>query len=142
VVAVGAGAPWLEYTLVGLAVALVGGTSAFGRRGGVFGTTLAALALVLFDRYQLVQGWSIALLATTAAAIAGGLMVTRLVERFGRPRSADPDGQWSGTQAPPPAEFALPGTESWGSGADSWTSSLPAQQAGDQTSPWGDRWGR
>ncbi|MGH3683336.1 MAG: hypothetical protein ACRDT2_24175, partial [Natronosporangium sp.] len=80
-----AGVNWLEWTVVGLGVALVGGTSAFGRRGGVFGTTLAVIALVLFDRYQAEQGWDIALLAIAAGAVAAGLVVTRLVETFGRP---------------------------------------------------------
>jgi hypothetical protein len=134
-----AGTGWLEFTVVGLAVALVGGTSAFGRRGGVFGTSLAALLFVLFDRYQESQGWGIALLATGAAAVAGGLLITRLVERFGRPFSEDED-PWSDDQpAPQPETAAAPTSDAW-SAADAWTSALPAQPAPEN--PWRDRWSR
>ena len=42
-----------RHHLAGLAVAiaLVGGTSAYGRRGGIFGTVLAAIVFVLVDHY-------------------------------------------------------------------------------------------
>jgi ribose/xylose/arabinose/galactoside ABC-type transport system permease subunit len=139
-----AGTQWFEYGLIGFAVALVGGTSAFGRRGGVFGTTLAVLAFVLFDRYQQAMGWSIALLATASVAVAVGLVVTRLVERFGRPASADSDeATWATSPAAPRPE-PMAGThaaDTWGSGTDSWASSLPAQPARDPN-PWEERWPR
>jgi ribose/xylose/arabinose/galactoside ABC-type transport system permease subunit len=138
------GTRWLELTVIALAVALVGGTSAYGRRGGVFGTVLAALALVLFDTYQQAQGWAIALLATTAVMLAVGLVVTRLVERLGRPRSADADDDWAPTPAvsrsDPDGDSRS--TDAWAGGPDSWTSALPAQPARPQPSPWDDRWGR
>jgi hypothetical protein len=142
-----AGAGWLEWTLVGLGVALVGGTSAFGRRGGVFGTILAVLALVLFDRYQQEQGWQIALLATAACAVAGGLVVTRMVETFGRPR-VDGDEPESGQrwEATTPAEDrqSVASAEGWPSAAtDSWSTALPARPAPGTPDPWDDdRWGR
>lgn len=144
-----AGVNWLEWTVVGLGVALVGGTSAYGRRGGVFGTTLAVIGLVLFDRYQAEQGWDIALLAIAAGAVAAGLVVTRLVETFGRP---GPGGEppsperWETTAA---ATGATAGTEpvassGWPSAAtDSWSSALPARPAPGTPDPWDDdRWGR
>jgi ribose/xylose/arabinose/galactoside ABC-type transport system permease subunit len=138
------GTRWLELTVIAMAVALVGGTSAYGRRGGVFGTFLAALALVLFDTYQHSQGWAIALLATAGVMLVGGLAVTRLVERLGRPRSADADDDW---EPAPPVSRADPDidsrpTDAWAAGPDSWTSALPAQPARPQPSPWDDRWGR
>jgi hypothetical protein len=152
------GVNWFEWTLIGLGVALVGGTSAYGRRGGVFGTTLAVVALVLFDRYQVAKGWDIALLATAAGAVAGGLVVTRLIETFGRPaagsaaeetteqwETATPagiDGRGTGAAASGNAANA---TESWPSAAtDSWSSALPARPApGGGPDPWDDdRWTR
>jgi hypothetical protein len=149
------GVHWLEWTLVGLGVALVGGTSAFGRRGGVFGTTLAVLALVLFDRYQVAKDWEIALLATAGVAVAGGLVVTRLIETFGRPRWAGDDeatDRWETTtpagvegRATTPAGNSANATESWPSSAtDSWSSALPARPApGGGPDPWDDdRWSR
>lgn len=144
-VAGSAGPEWFEFSLIGFAVALVGGTSAFGRRGGVFGTILAVLAFVLFDRYQQAMGWSIALLATASVAVAVGLMVTRLVEVFGRPASADADeATWATSPAAPRPE-PLAGThpaDAWGSGTDSWASSLPAQPARDPNPAWEERWPR
>lgn len=132
---------WLELTMVGLAVALVGGTSAFGRRGGVFGTVLAVLALVLFDRYQQLQDWGIALLATATVALVAGLAVTRLVELFGRPLSADAQ-EWEdppayAEQSPPAAA-----NDMWGGGAEAWASSLPAKPVPEHPTTWDDRWGR
>jgi ribose/xylose/arabinose/galactoside ABC-type transport system permease subunit len=139
----GTGTQWLELTVIAFAVALIGGTSAFGRRGGVFGTTLAVLAFVLFDTYQQLMGWGIALLATAAAALTVGLLVTRLVERFGRPRSADTDEPaWSTSPAAPRPEAAMLAGDNWATGTDSWASSLPAQPARDHPSPWEDRWSR
>lgn len=156
VLVAGAGAPaqgsvgvnWLEWTLIGLGVALVGGTSAFGRRGGVFGTTLAVVALILFDRYQAEQGWDIALLATAAGAVAGGLVVTRLVEALGRPSSAgdEPPERWETTAAAASGvDRPSPGAaEGWPSAAaDSWSSALPARPAPGPPDPWDDdRWRR
>jgi hypothetical protein len=137
---------WLEWTMIGFGVALVGGTSAFGRRAGVFGTTLAVLALVLFDRYQAEQGWQIALLATAGALVAGGLVVTRLVETFGRPRvgAAEPEPTQRWETAPAAAEEQPTNAGGWPSAAtDSWSSALPARPAPGTPDPWDDdRWRR
>ncbi len=138
-VAGSSGSRWLELTVIGFAVALVGGTSAFGQRGGVFGTTLAAFGFVLFDRYQDAQGWQIAPLATAAVAVAVGLVVTRLVERLGRPSADTDEDLWSEpSAATQPESTARPGDT--GSAPDAWTSALPAQPAPDN--PWRDRWSR
>jgi ribose/xylose/arabinose/galactoside ABC-type transport system permease subunit len=143
-----AGVNWLTWTLVGLAVALVGGTSAYGRRGGVFGTLLAVVALVLFDRYQQVQGWQIALLATVAGMVVLGLLVTRLVERFGRPGSAGDD--LHDPEVGPAAAASMAGvddrtltgaSQSRQSAAESWSSALPTRPAPGHLAPWDDdRW--
>ena len=77
--------------------ALLGGTSAFGRRGGIFGTVFAAALLSVGLAYAQADDrtWSAAGIATVAILV--GLCVTRLVERFGRPappRLSD-DDDWS-----------------------------------------------
>jgi hypothetical protein len=105
----------------------------------VFGTTFAVLALVLFDRYQQAQGWEIALLATAATAVAGGLVVTRLVETFGRGDPSD-GGPWAPTSSSGQTSSA---SESWSSATDSWSSALPARPASGSPDPWDDdRWSR
>ncbi|HYN94056.1 MAG TPA: ABC transporter permease, partial [Pilimelia sp.] len=137
-------APTTGVELTGLAVgaALLGGTSAFGRRGGVFGTLLAVVAVTLFLRYAEVSDWRIADVAVAAVLVAGGLGVTRLVERFGRPASGPRPlpVEWSTTDAEPPAP-------AWSTGRqeerqESWSSALPAQPTAGRADPWdADRWG-
>jgi ribose/xylose/arabinose/galactoside ABC-type transport system permease subunit len=72
-------------TALALGAALLGGTSAFGRRGGIFGTVLAAGLVAVAAEYSEAteRTWSPFLVA--AVAIGLGLAVTRLVERYGRP---------------------------------------------------------
>lgn len=147
------GVTWLTWTVIGFGVALAGGTSAYGRRGGVFGTTLAVLALLLFQRYQAEQGWAIALLATAAVAVAGGLLVTRIVEMFGRPREDDDTlgREWAGSSdrtVEPGVRHAEPagaaGMEGWsGSPSEAWSSPLPTRPVAGNVDPWDDdRWSR
>ncbi|ROO62812.1 ribose/xylose/arabinose/galactoside ABC-type transport system permease subunit [Micromonospora sp. Llam0] len=152
----------LEWTAVAIGAALLGGTSVFGRRGGVFGTVLAVLGLTLFIRYAELRDLDIALYATGAVAVVAGLAVTRLVETFGRPRSTpvddadeaheaheaeqtagestgepEPvyyDGQPVGWSEPARAEAGWPSDPPTG-GQQSWSASLPAQPA-----PARDRW--
>lgn len=73
-----------------LAIALLGGTSPWGKRGGVFGTLLAALALfaglVIFNDL----GWSGQSHWVVVAALVLGLLVSTLVERSGTGRPAEP----------------------------------------------------
>jgi ribose/xylose/arabinose/galactoside ABC-type transport system permease subunit len=85
-------------TAFALGAALLGGTSAFGRRGGIFGTVLAVALMLIADKYLIAikHQWSEYVLA--AVAIGLGLAVTRVVERFGRPdagRDEDEDEEWS-----------------------------------------------
>jgi ribose/xylose/arabinose/galactoside ABC-type transport system permease subunit len=79
-------------TVAALAAALLGGSSAHGRRGGVFGTVLAAstlqlvlLWLALGDTAQWVQ------VTVLGGAAVLGLGVTRLVERLGAPQPYEYD---------------------------------------------------
>jgi ribose/xylose/arabinose/galactoside ABC-type transport system permease subunit len=131
--------PGLELTGLALGAALLGGTSAYGRRGGVFGSVLAVALVTLFIRYSQDADWRIAQLAIAAGAITAGLAVTRLVEHFGRPPASRREVDWntgpSGSETVPPAWAASHRTESW-------SSALPAQPASGRSDPWeSDRWG-
>jgi hypothetical protein len=126
----------LEWTGVAFGVALLAGTSAFGRRGGIFGTLLAAVGMALFLDYSTRRNFDIALFAIAACAIGGGLIVTRLIETYGKPLSAaEVDEDWNGapstgvtnwqpdqpaTWTPPPGEPAQR-SERWDDGP--WGSS-------------------
>jgi ribose/xylose/arabinose/galactoside ABC-type transport system permease subunit len=101
-IAVDRGAPTsfdvLPITAFAFGIALLGGTSAFGRRGGIFGTVLAALLVAVSLEYaaHTEPGWSMAAIA--AVTVGLGLLVTRLVEWFGRPapaRADDSDEDWA-----------------------------------------------
>lgn len=122
-----------EVTALAMGAALAGGTSAFGRRGGVFGTVLAVLLVTMLLRYGQAEGWRLRELGIGAAAMGLGLVMTRLVEALGRPRSGEradePDSAW------------LPGS-TWSERPDSWPASLPAQPTvGRSNDFWGDdRW--
>jgi len=73
--------------LAGLAIgaALLGGTSAYGRRGGILGTVLAVGLITVAMEYAQATGKSWPTATFAAFAIGLGLVVTRLVERYGRP---------------------------------------------------------
>ena len=125
----------LSLTGLALGAALLGGTSAFGRRGGLFGTVLAVALVVLLIRYADVEHWDLSRLAIAACAIAAGLIVTRLVETFGRPRAVideQQDAEWSGTGD---ADSGWSSSRTGG-----WTSQLPARTTDEG---WGseERWG-
>ncbi len=75
----------LDWTVLAVGATLLAGTSAFGLRGGVFGTLLTAGAIGLFLAYAQARGWTVSRWAVGGAALAGGLVVTRLVETYGRP---------------------------------------------------------
>ncbi|GHJ46448.1 hypothetical protein Cs7R123_37900 [Catellatospora sp. TT07R-123] len=128
--------PTLGFELTGLAVgaALIGGVSAYGRRGGVFGTVLATILLGLVMWYSIAADWKMSQFALAAGALAVGLVVTRLVETFGRPLPADDPDDWS--------DVGVPGTASWSTGSGDTWANLPAQPAPPRTDQWGDddRW--
>ncbi|GIF07770.1 ABC transporter permease [Actinoplanes siamensis] len=85
----------LEWTGIGLGLALLGGTSAYGRRGGIFGTLFAVIALTLFLDYQDRTDLRISLFAIAGAIFAGGLIATRIVESYGRLASAAGPQEWN-----------------------------------------------
>ncbi|MGI5246907.1 ABC transporter permease [Dactylosporangium sp. CA-139066] len=131
----------LALTGLALGAALAGGTSAFGRRGGVLGTVLGAAVITLLLQYTAAEGWKLQPFTLAAGAIAIGLVVTRLVETFGRPRTiADDPGEevWTPPSITGPAE---PEEDSW-SPPSSRTGSWPAS-SGAADGGWGveDRWG-
>jgi hypothetical protein len=131
-------------TLTGLALggALLGGTSAFGRRGGLLGSVLAAALLTLVIRYLEVTDRRVSQLATAAVAIGVGLVVTRLVESFGRPRGTverEVD-RWRTISPTTPTALSPSDNGGWSNSRPTgWTSPLPASSADDR---WGndDNW--
>jgi ribose/xylose/arabinose/galactoside ABC-type transport system permease subunit len=127
-------------TVLALGAVLAGGTSAFGRRGGVFGTLLAVTLLVLLIHYGDAADWKMSPYALAGGAIGVGLVLTRLVETLGRPRSAD-GGDGGDTWGNVGRDESV--GSSWGSQRPgSWGSQLPARSVEDT---WGgasdDRWG-
>ncbi|MFI5955489.1 ABC transporter permease [Cryptosporangium sp. NPDC051539] len=74
-----------ELAMIGFSVALLGGVSAHGRRGGIFGVVLAASLLGLVRLHLDLLGadkWVGAVIS--GVAILLGLAVTRGMERFGQ----------------------------------------------------------
>jgi hypothetical protein len=134
----------LELTALAMGAALVGGTSAFGRRGGLFGTILGTGLIALVMVYADKSGWNVSPLLLAGGAVATGLVVTRLVETFGRPLSVDdnPD-DWSDVGGA--TTWATPTTTTTTTG-DPWSglSSQPASPPPTTTTStqWGDtdRW--
>lgn len=132
----------LEWSGLALGAALIGGTSAFGRRGGVFGTVFAVVLVVLFLRLQDVENWRISWFAVAAVLVVAGLLVTRVVEALGRPQSGEDDEDddgWTSADTTQP----LSGSSWSAPGQDSWSSTLPAQPStGRGGDLWSDsRWG-
>jgi ribose/xylose/arabinose/galactoside ABC-type transport system permease subunit len=130
----------LTLTALALGGALLGGTSAFGRRGGLLGTVLATALVTLVVRYLEVTDVSVPLLAVGASAIGLGLVATRLVEAFGRPRPmlAYQDTSWRPESRTKVVAEPAPGGDDggWSGGRPTgWTSPLPASSTDD-------RWGR
>jgi hypothetical protein len=119
----------LEWTGIALGLAMLAGTSAYGRRGGIFGTLFAVAALTMFLDWSARKDLDIALFAIAACVFAGGLVVTRLVETYGRPLS--PAGEdWN---AAPTTTAA-----SWTPDLESWSpTTTPAPTPRWDAGPWG-----
>jgi ribose/xylose/arabinose/galactoside ABC-type transport system permease subunit len=101
----------LNLTVLAIGAALLGGTSAYGRRGGIFGTVLAVSLITVVGAYASATGRSWSDLLVAAVAIGIGLAVTRLVERFGRPQAArdeDDEDDWA-----PRVHAATPAARAW-----------------------------
>lgn len=73
-------------TLFGFAAALVGGTSVYGRRGGVLGTLLACLVLSAVLTLQMLHGWRVNEAWILMVAAGVGLVVMRIVDAAGSPK--------------------------------------------------------
>jgi ribose/xylose/arabinose/galactoside ABC-type transport system permease subunit len=122
----------LEWTGLALGAAFLAGTSAFGRRGGIFGTLFTVVLMTLFITYADERDLDISRYAIAATAIAGGLVVTRLVESFGRPPSAAAGQRLNISNWTPRRSDRQ----------ESWSSGLSAQPADDGVEPWGNtHWG-
>jgi hypothetical protein len=125
----------LEWTGIALGAALLAGTSAYGRRGGVFGTLLAVSALTLFLDYAARRDLGIAFFAIAGALLGGGLVVTRLVETYGRPLPVPSDDEdWQASTGTTAAwSPAMPET---------WSPAAPARSPASAPGRWDDdRWG-
>jgi ribose/xylose/arabinose/galactoside ABC-type transport system permease subunit len=123
----------LEWTGIAFGTALLGGTSAFGRRGGIFGTLLAVAGMTLFLDYSDRRNFDIALFAIAACAVGAGLVVTRLVETYSKPLpGVGVDEDWNA--APSTA------TTNWNPDLpDTWTPAVPTQPRSERwdDGPWG-----
>ncbi|MEU6074977.1 ABC transporter permease [Micromonospora sp. NPDC047074] len=127
----------LDWTVLAVGVALLAGTSAYGRRGGVLGPLLAICLVTVAVEYVRARGWTVSRWAVGGAVLGVGLVVTRLVETFGRPASgaaAEPGrtgdrrsgAGWSAPAADPVGE---------------WPPAVPTQSPESPVDPWSDpRW--
>ncbi|MFI5488831.1 ABC transporter permease [Micromonospora echinaurantiaca] len=124
--------PGLDWTVLAVGAALLAGTSGYGRRGGVFGTLLAVCLVTLVLSYAQASGWTVSRWAVGGAALGVGLVVTRLVETYGRPAAgiaaeSAPSGDgristgWTMTRSDP---------------ADTWPPTLPTQTTESPADPW------
>ncbi|MGC3863313.1 ABC transporter permease [Micromonospora chersina] len=131
-----------DWSVLAIGAVLLGGTSAYGRRGGIFGTLLAVCAVEVFLAWAVTQDWTISRWAVGGATLGAGLLVTRLVETFGRPRPTPPGGVPSRPLGP-----SGDGTISTGwaltpspEPADAWPSVLPVRDT-DTVDSWeSPRW--
>jgi hypothetical protein len=121
----------LEWTGIGIGLALLAGTSAYGRRGGIFGTLFAVAGLTLFLDYATRKHFDIALFAVAAVVFGAGLIVTRLVETYGRPFGSGVGADWN---SPPTTN----GTNWTPDLPETWTPTTTAARS----EPWDDGpWG-
>lgn len=125
----------LGLTALALGAALLGGTSVFGRHGGLFGTALAVVGLTLLSEYAAAERRPVGVFAVAAAAIGVGLLVSRLVEVLGRPKKVaevvarEPAGRYE----PEPVD------DTWGTNqAPIWTPH-PAERSPEDRR-WDERW--
>ncbi|MCX4469649.1 hypothetical protein C5N14_00400 [Micromonospora sp. MW-13] len=128
----------LGWTVLAVGTALLAGTSAYGRRGGIFGTLFAVSLITVLLAWSEARGWQVSRWAVGAAALGVGLVVTRLVEAYGRPRSAGADAETrpsgdgtisSGWSVPRPAPV------------EDWPPALPTRSDDTPTDPWdASRW--
>ncbi|WP_328421220.1 ABC transporter permease [Micromonospora sp. NBC_00389] len=129
--------PGLDWTVLAIGMALLGGTSAFGRRGGVFGTLLAVGLVTTFQAYARARDWTVDTWTVGGVAIGVGLLVTRLVETFGRPRPGSTDRPEPVGDGTISTGWNVPLSQP----VDNWPPTLPTPAAPQQADPWRDpRW--
>ncbi|MFG2048513.1 ABC transporter permease [Micromonospora sp. NPDC048935] len=127
----------LDWTVLGIGVALLAGTSAYGRRGGVFGVVLAVSLVTVFQAYAPERGWTLSTWAVGGAVLGAGLLVTRLVETFGRPRPGSTEKPEPVTDGTISTGWTMPQSQS----VDNWPPTLPTPAAPQPVDPWRDpRW--
>jgi hypothetical protein len=122
----------LEWTGIGIGLALLAGTSAYGRRGGIFGTLFAVTALTLFLDYESRRELDIALFAIAASLMVAGLLVTRLVET-GSPFAGGGNEEWNAAPSSGTANWSPTLPETWNSPA-----TPPARSDRWDDGPWGN----
>jgi ribose/xylose/arabinose/galactoside ABC-type transport system permease subunit len=113
----------LEWTGIAIGLAMLAGTSVYGRRGGIFGTLFAVAGLTLFLDYSNRRHFDISLFAIAGCVFAGGLIITRLVETYGRPLPAAAE-DWNAAPATGP----------------NWTPDLPENWSPTTAANGGVRW--
>ncbi|MFY1704740.1 ABC transporter permease [Micromonospora sp. WMMA1923] len=124
----------LDLTVLAVGTAMLAGTSAYGRRGGIFGTLLAVSLVALFLAWVQARGWAVNRWAVGGTVLAVGLLVTRLVETYGRPRAADADGAESPTSGDGAISsgWSVPRTRP----VNSWSPALPTEPVRRPVDPW------
>lgn len=127
----------LDWTVLAIGVALLAGTSAYGRRGGVFGTLLAVGLVTVFQVYAPERGWTLSNWVVGGVAFGVGLLATRLVEALGRPRAGGPERIEPVSDGTISSGWTTPQPQS----VDNWPPTLPTQAAPQPVDPWRDpRW--
>ena len=120
--------------MLAVGAALLAGTSAYGRRGGIFGTLLAVALVTVFLAWTQAKGWTLGRWAVGGATLGLGLLVTRLVEAFGRPRAVTAE---MGELAPPGDGTISAGWSLARTGpAENWPPVLPVQANESTVDPW------
>ncbi|WP_433345163.1 ABC transporter permease [Micromonospora sp. CA-111912] len=128
----------LGWTVLAVGTALLAGTSAYGRRGGIFGTLLAVSLVTVLLAWSGARGWQVSRWTVGGAALGVGLVVTRLVETYGRPRSAGAD-----VEARPSGDGAI--SSGWSvprpAPVEDWPPALPTRSDDTPADPWdASRW--
>ncbi|MFI7523064.1 ABC transporter permease [Micromonospora globbae] len=127
----------LDWTVLAVGVALLAGTSAYGRRGGIFGTLFAVGLTSAFLAYAQARDWTVSRWAVGAVALGVGLVVTRLVERFGRPGSPAPEAPEPAGDGPLSSGWAVHGSGP----VEDWPPTLPTPATDSPMDPWrSSRW--
>jgi len=122
--------------VLALGAALLGGTSVYGRHGGLFGTALAVIGLTLLSRYAAAEDRAVSVFALAAAAIAVGLMVSRLVEALGRPK---PVPEVVAAEAPAQQPYEPEIDDAWSASQSPVWTPHPSERSPEDRR-WDERW--